>query len=59
KKLILAEFREDLFRVSFSGAECMLIPDLKFGSYVEPGKRYDGLNQGRISFLVIDEMSRS
>ncbi|URD69750.1 hypothetical protein [Leptospira borgpetersenii] len=59
KKLILAEFREDLFRVSFSGAESMLIPDLKFGSYVEPGKRYDGLNQGRISFLLIDEMNRS
>ncbi|WP_061230755.1 hypothetical protein [Leptospira weilii] len=59
KKLILAEFKEDLFRVSFSGAESMLIPDLKFGGYVEVGKQYDGLNKGRISFLLIDEMNRS
>ncbi|MDI7217728.1 hypothetical protein QMN07_09365 [Leptospira santarosai] len=59
KKLILAEFKEDLFRVSFSGAESMLIPDLKFGGYVEPGKQYDDLNRGRISFLLIDEMNRS
>ncbi|EQA63780.1 hypothetical protein [Leptospira alexanderi] len=59
KKLILAEFKEDLFRVSFSGTESMLIPDLKFGGYVEPGKQYDGLNKGRISFLLIDEMNRS
>lgn len=57
--MILAEFKEDLFRVSFSGAESMLIPDLKFGGYVEPGKQYDDLNRGRISFLLIDEMNRS
>lgn len=55
KKLILAELREDLFRISFSGVESMLIPDLKFGGYAEPG----GFNKGRISFLLIEELSRS
>lgn len=53
--MILAELREDLFRVSFSGVESMLIPDLKFGGYAEPG----GFNKGRISFLLIEELSRS
>ncbi|EMY76805.1 hypothetical protein LEP1GSC060_3202 [Leptospira weilii serovar Ranarum str. ICFT] len=59
KKLILAELREDLFRVSFSGTESILIPDLKFGGYVEPGKQSYGLNRGRISSLLVDEMNRS
>lgn len=59
KKLILAELREDMLRVSFSGSESILIPDLKFGGYVEPGKQVHGLSGDQISSLLIGGMNRS
>ncbi|TGL66593.1 hypothetical protein [Leptospira kmetyi] len=59
KKLILAELREDMLRVSFSGTESILIPDLKFGGYVEPGKQVHGLSGDQISSLLIAGMNRS
>ncbi|MGJ4752816.1 hypothetical protein [Leptospira kmetyi] len=59
KKLILAELREDMLRVSFSGTESILIPDLKFGVYVEPGKQVHGLSGDQISSLLIAGMNRS
>ncbi|MCG6194902.1 hypothetical protein LFX25_16815 [Leptospira sp. FAT2] len=59
KRLILAQLREDLLRVSFSGTESILIPDLKFGGYVEPGKQVQGLSGDQISSLLIGGINRS
>ncbi|MBM9500817.1 hypothetical protein JWG44_11215 [Leptospira sp. 201903071] len=59
KKLILAELREDSLRVSFSGMESILIPDLKFGGYIEPGKKYYGLSGDQISSLLIGGLNHS
>ncbi|AOP35588.1 hypothetical protein A0128_18115 [Leptospira tipperaryensis] len=59
KRLILAELREDRLRVSFSGTESILIPDLKFGGYIEPGKKYHGLSGDQISSLLIEGWNHS
>ncbi|TGM53451.1 hypothetical protein [Leptospira adleri] len=59
KRMILAELRDDGLRVSFSGTESILIPDLKFGGYIEPGKKYHGLSGDQISSLLIGGWNRS
>ncbi|TGK23705.1 hypothetical protein [Leptospira stimsonii] len=59
KRLILAELREDSLRVSFAGTDSILIPDLKFGGYVEPGKKYHGLSGDQISSLLIGGWNHS
>ncbi|XDD50033.1 hypothetical protein AB3N59_16970 [Leptospira sp. WS92.C1] len=59
KKLILAELGEDRLGVSVSGVESMLIPDLKFGGYIEPGKQYHGISGDQISSLLISGLDHS
>ncbi|MDV6236166.1 hypothetical protein CH379_011085 [Leptospira ellisii] len=59
KKMILAEIREDRLRLSFGGTDSILVPDLKFGGYLEPGKQYHGINGDQIASVLISDLGRS
>ncbi|TGK35990.1 hypothetical protein EHQ12_08030 [Leptospira gomenensis] len=59
KRMILAEIREDRLRISFGGTDSILVPDLKFGGYIEPGKQYQGINGDQIASILISDLGRS